>query len=117
MKQQSSITVSRLLTEENKHMFLSFPFAANKRIFVVCRFLFSKNKRKLAISICGIPETWRHGHGFMETWRNRVMEMEARKHGNMETWRHGNMETWRHGYMVTWTSRHQMENGSPSDFP
>ncbi len=40
-------------------------------------------------SVCGITETWRHGHGRedMGTWR----------HGDMETWKHGDMDKWRHG--------------------
>ncbi len=49
-------------------------------------------------SLCRIPETWRHGHGEMETWRNGPgdTDMETRRHGHgdmgMETWQ------WRHAH-------------------
>jgi hypothetical protein len=53
--------------------------------------MFKANKWKLPFSICGIPETWKHGHG--------KMKMETSKHGDIDM-RHGNMETW------TWRHRH-----------
>jgi hypothetical protein len=54
-------------------------------------FPFTENKRKLPFllclfSVCGIPETWKHGHGrgdiSMETYC-RDMEMETRRHRDM----------------------------------
>jgi hypothetical protein len=47
----------------------------------------------------GIPGTWRHGHGDMETGRHLDMD---KRHGNKETWRCGDIETWRHGDMEKW---------------
>jgi hypothetical protein len=71
-----------------------------------CRFLL------VLFSVCGIPETWRHGSGDMEmetwrhedmkTWRHEVGDMETGRHGNMETWKHGEMEIWRHGNKEHW---------------
>jgi hypothetical protein len=54
-------------------------------------------------SVCGILETWRHGHGDIDKWKHR--NMETWRHGDMETWRHKH-ETWEHGEMETWRHRH-----------
>jgi hypothetical protein len=61
LKQQSSIIVYRLRTKENKRPFL----------VSVCGFRFPL----VPFSVCVIPETWRHGHGEVETW----------SHGDIET--------------------------------
>ncbi len=106
LKQQSSITVFRLLTKENKLLF----FVCSKQM-EVCRFRFPfpTNKQKLPFSISSVFRlqnsgnmetwTWRHRDGDTETWRHRHGDME---HGEMETWRHGDVETWRHGDMEPW---------------
>ncbi len=46
-------------------------------------------------SVCRIPETLRHGHGDMKTWRHE--DMKTKKHGDI---RDSNMEKWiyRHGH-------------------
>jgi hypothetical protein len=56
-------------------------------------------------SVCGIPESWRHGHGDMdmETWKHRDIDIETWKHGEIETWR---IETWKHGDIKTWKQGH-----------
>ncbi len=73
-----------------------FPIAADKQSLLFC-FPLTENKLKLQFSVCGLSETWRHGHGDMETW----------KHGNMETWRNGDgdIETWRHWHRDFGTCR------------
>jgi hypothetical protein len=65
-----------------KNICFQFPSAANKWKFAISVFLLLKTNGSchfllFPFSVCGIPETWRHGHGDMEAWR----------------WRHGNMET------------------------
>ncbi len=108
LKQQSSITAYHLPTKENKLPF--FIFICSKQT-EVCHFHFpfAANRQKLRFplvlfSICGIPETWGHGHG--------IIEMETEKHGDIDM-RHGNREKWRfeHGdmEMETWTLRHWMK--------
>ncbi len=54
--------------------------------------------RICSVSLCGILETWRHGHGDMETWRLRDL-----RHGDLDmhgTLRNGDMNMeprkWRH---------------------
>ncbi len=55
-------------------------------------FCFRLQQTNGMFSVCGIPETWRPGHGDME------VETSTWKHGDgdmkMESWRwrHGNME-------------------------
>jgi hypothetical protein len=94
---------------KKKNFRFLFPFAADKHKFSVSISICNK-QMELLFSVCGITETWRHGHGDVETWRHGDMEMETWKHGDidMETWKHGKMETWRHGDMdmETWTLRH-----------
>ncbi len=98
-----------------------FPFAANKRKFVVSVFRLHKTNGScpfplVPFSVCGIPETWRHGdnetrrQGDKEKWRHG--DTERRRHGDTETQRCGDTETWRHVTNVNY----QTENGSPSDF-
>jgi hypothetical protein len=72
-----------------------FPFDANKRKFVVSVFRLHKINGScpfplVPFSVCGIPETWRHG------------DMETRKQGDKETWRHGETETWRYRDTEMW---------------
>ncbi len=72
------------------------------------RLLFAANKRKWPVSVCEIPETWRHGHGDMEmeTWNieTQTWDMETWRNRDIGTW------TWRHGHgdmdIETSTSRH-----------
>jgi hypothetical protein len=88
-EQQTSITVYRLPTKENK---LLFSVSVCSKQTEVChfRFPFSANKRKLPLSVNmiirlrnpGNLEAWRHEDADMETWRHRH-----------ETWKHREMET------------------------
>jgi hypothetical protein len=69
--------------KENKGLF-SFRFAANKQKFAITYIgLQNTNGRCcfpfVLFSISRIPETWRHGHGDIETWRWRHED------GDMET--------------------------------
>ncbi len=81
-----------IICQPRKNFRLSFlfPFAANEQKFAVSIFCLQKRNEScrfplVPFSVCRVPETWRHGHGDLETWR----------------WRHGNMDgTWRHGDMV-----------------
>jgi hypothetical protein len=68
LKQQSLITVYRLHTKENKQPF--YVSICSKQTEVGCfRFPFAENKNRsyhfssVPFSVCGILETWRHGHG------------------------------------------------------
>jgi hypothetical protein len=58
-KQQSSITIYRLLTKENKR---PFSFAANKRKFAASMFRLQKTNgcrfQLVPFTVCGIPQTW-----------------------------------------------------------
>ncbi len=97
---------------KKKNLCFLFPFAANKQKFAVSVFCLQQTNWSchfplVQFSIRIIPETLKHGHGDMETWRHR--------HRN-ETWKHGDMdmETWvsRHGHgdidieTLTWRHRH-----------
>ncbi len=111
LKQQKSFTFYCLLTKENKRPFsvsicskqktnvrFLFPFAANKRKFAVSYFRLHKTNRSFRLplvlfSICGIPETWSHGHGDMDTRRHG--DKETRRQGNREACINGDMEIWR----------------------
>jgi hypothetical protein len=73
---QSSITITvyHLPTKANKH-----PLSTSvcRKQMKVCRFhfIFAENKQKLPfydsfIPVCGILETWGHGHRDMETWKH-----------------------------------------------
>jgi hypothetical protein len=59
LKQQSSITIYRLLTKENKR---PFSFAANQRMFAASMFRLQKTNgcrfQLVPFTVCGIPETW-----------------------------------------------------------
>jgi hypothetical protein len=64
LKQQSSITVYRLPTKEDKFPFSVSVYSKQTEVF---RFFFplAENKRKLpfsdgSVSVCGSMETWRH---------------------------------------------------------
>jgi hypothetical protein len=71
---QTSVFRFRLqLTNES----LPFPFYVCRKQTEVAVFSF--------VFLCGIPKTWRPGHGDIETWSHGDGDME------METWR------WRHG--------------------
>ncbi len=68
--------------------FLSL-FAANKWKFVVSVFRLQKRNESccfplVSFSICGNPETLRHGHEDMDTWTHGHVEMATLKHGDME---------------------------------
>jgi hypothetical protein len=93
LKQQSSITVYRLPSKENK---LPFSVSIFSKQTEVCRFCFpfATNKQKLLFSVSSF--SWRHGY------------IETLRHGDMETLWHGDMVTWWHGGIETW--RHQREN-------
>jgi hypothetical protein len=87
LKQQSSITVYRLQTKENKRPF-SVSACSSKQKFAISVFSLQQTNRScrfplVPFSVSGIPETLRHEHGDMEKWI----------HGSMEKWRHKDMET------------------------
>jgi hypothetical protein len=61
LKQQSLITIYRLPTKENKRpFFVSVGSDQNKICYGSCHF------PPVPFSVCGIPETWKHG---IMTWR------------------------------------------------
>jgi hypothetical protein len=91
LKQQSSISVYCLLTNENKRLFL-FPFAANKKKFAVSIFSMHKMIGSCCFPLvlffcCGVPETWRHGHEDMETWTGDIDWRHRHRNMDLETWR------------------------------
>jgi hypothetical protein len=96
LKQQSLITVYCLPTRENVHF--PFPFAANKRKFVVSVLCLQKTNGSCYTPFVPFGEFWKHRD--METWKNG--DMETWRNGDMETWRNGDMEAWRQGDMRTW---------------
>ncbi len=79
LKQQSSITIYRLLTKENK-----LPFSANKRKFAVFVFHLQQTNWSCFFPLVSFPFVvfQKHGDGHMEKWR----------HGEMESWRQEDME-------------------------
>jgi hypothetical protein len=87
LKQPSSITVFRLPTKEYKLLF-SVSVCSEQTEFAVSVFRWQKTNGScrfllVPFSVCGIPETWRHGD--METLKHRDIDMETSKYGDMET--------------------------------
>jgi hypothetical protein len=101
--QGKQTSVFRFRLQQTKES-LPFPFSVCRKQTEVAVFS--------SVSRCGIPKTWRHGHGDME-WRHRHGDMETWTIGDMGTLRHGEMETWRHGDMNMETSNGK---GKPRHF-
>jgi hypothetical protein len=106
LKQQTSFTVYRLPSKENKHLFSIPVCSAQMEVAIYVRSIFRlRDSRNV--------ETWTKRYGDMKTWRQGDKEtwrqgdngdMETLRHGDMETRRHGDTETRRHG--ETETQRH-----------